>query len=190
VSIDSYRISSPDDALLTGDGQWNSLEDQGEGSWFEIGDIGPSQLAELQRDGATPLSTGRGFNLGTIFDTTRMQELDFEFLLAEDSSFFTGEVVFGDLPVLSEGVAGDYNGDGLVNAADYTVWRNTLGDSVPNGSGADGNNDGAITSADYDFWKSQYGSAGGQTATVPEPTAGMLALLGIMGSLYLRRERN
>jgi hypothetical protein len=28
-------------------------------------------------------------------------------------------------------IPGDYNQDGAVNAADYTVWRNSLGDSVP-----------------------------------------------------------
>ncbi len=48
---------------------------------------------------------------------------------------------------------GDYNGDGTVNAADYTVWRNTFGHAVSHGSGADGIPDGTIDDADYNFWR-------------------------------------
>ena len=33
---------------------------------------------------------------------------------------------------------GDYNGDGTVDAADYTVWRDTFGQEVDEGTGADG----------------------------------------------------
>ena len=47
---------------------------------------------------------------------------------------------------------GDYNGDHVVDAADYTVWRDTLGQTVAKGSGADGNADGTINSSDYSFW--------------------------------------
>jgi len=47
---------------------------------------------------------------------------------------------------------GDYNGDGSVNVADYTVWRNTEG-SVDD-LRADGNGDGTVDQADYDLWKS------------------------------------
>ena len=48
-------------------------------------------------------------------------------------------------------VAGDYNGDGSVNAADYTVWRNTQGSA--DDLRADGNGDGSVDQADYDLWK-------------------------------------
>jgi hypothetical protein len=48
-------------------------------------------------------------------------------------------------------LAGDYNGDGSVNAADYTVWRNTQGSA--DDLRADGNGDGSVDQADYDLWK-------------------------------------
>jgi hypothetical protein len=71
---------------------------------------------------------------------------------------------------------GDYNGNGVVDAADYTVWRDTLGQSVTPGNGADGNANGMIDNGDYDFWKSHFGdvlagagSSADQSATVPEP---------------------
>jgi hypothetical protein len=55
-------------------------------------------------------------------------------------------------------VFGDYNEDGFVNAADYTVWRNMSGQTgVTPFSGADGDGDGMITSEDYDVWKLHYG---------------------------------
>ena len=55
------------------------------------------------------------------------------------------------------GVAADYNGDGTVDAADYTVWRDAEGNTVSAGTGADGTADGVIDTADYDLWASRFG---------------------------------
>lgn len=55
-------------------------------------------------------------------------------------------------------VLGDYNQDGTVGLADYTVWRDALGSQVNVGSAADGNGNGTIDSADYDLWKTNFGS--------------------------------
>jgi hypothetical protein len=52
---------------------------------------------------------------------------------------------------------GDYNGDWTVNAADYTVWRNTLWTEVEQYSGADGNGNELIDRGDYQVWKDHYG---------------------------------
>ena len=73
---------------------------------------------------------------------------------------------------------GDYNGDGVVDAADYTVWRNAMG---TNNLAADGNNDGVIDLDDYNIWKTNFGQSlvgsGGLADTmVPEPSS--LALVG------------
>jgi hypothetical protein len=54
--------------------------------------------------------------------------------------------------------AGDYNRDGTVNAADYTLWRNNLGATgLEPYSGADGNGDGTIGPEDYGVWKLHFG---------------------------------
>ncbi|MCA9240745.1 MAG: hypothetical protein KDA37_11120, partial [Planctomycetales bacterium] len=69
-------------------------------------------------------------------------------------------------------LAGDYNRDGQVDAADYTVWRDSLGDSVTPLTGADGSGDGLVNAADYSVWQSNYGAALGLGALVqaaPEP---------------------
>lgn len=96
---------------------------------------------------------------------------------------------------------GDYNGDGVVDAADYTVWRDAMGDSVAAWTGADGDGDGTITELDYDLWRKTFGmiefqatgveegAGSGASAAVPEPTAGALLAFGIMvlGAFRMRR---
>jgi hypothetical protein len=78
--------------------------------------------------------------------------------------------------------AADYNRDGAVNAADYTVWRNEFG-MTGTALNADGINDDVIDRLDYDFWKMHYGEtspgSGGSLAgsPVPEPAAACLLLL-------------
>jgi hypothetical protein len=75
-------------------------------------------------------------------------------------------------------VTGDYNSNGVVDAADYVVWRDSFGQTVlwP-GDQADGDQSGVIDRGDYEFWKQQFGvnvtSAISPTA-VPEPAAFLL----------------
>lgn len=67
---------------------------------------------------------------------------------------------------------GDYNRDGVVDAADYLVWRKTLGQSVSAYAGADGDGDRTITQADYMLWRANFGvsvSNGVKIVAVPEP---------------------
>jgi hypothetical protein len=57
--------------------------------------------------------------------------------------------------------AGDYNHNGIADAADYVVWRKTLGQTGPN-LPANGDNTGAsqdkIDQADYVFWRTNFGN--------------------------------
>jgi len=59
---------------------------------------------------------------------------------------------------------GDYNRDGTVNAADYTVWRDQLGTEGTN-LVADGNRNGTIDQGDYDVWRTN--SVGSPVGTRP-----------------------
>ncbi|MEQ8849168.1 LamG-like jellyroll fold domain-containing protein [Botrimarina sp.] len=76
-----------------------------------------------------------------------------------------------------DAIAGDYNSDGVVDAADYTVWRDSVGKE---GSflAADGNGDAVVDTLDYDVWVANFGAtAAPPTNAVPEPgTLVMLAL--------------
>lgn len=77
------------------------------------------------------------------------------------------------IPPMFERLVGDYNFDGMVDAADYTVWRNTLGSTAD--LRANGNNIGAsfgvIDEADYLAWKATFGlgeNVGAAFHAVPE----------------------
>ncbi|MEX2318116.1 MAG: PEP-CTERM sorting domain-containing protein [Pirellulales bacterium] len=81
----------------------------------------------------------------------------------------------------------DYNGDGFVSAADYTVWRNTLG-ATGTGLPADGDGNHTVDFRDYNRWKSYLAQNGGggaslSSSAVPEPaTLGMIAV-GVLAML-------
>jgi hypothetical protein len=90
----------------------------------------------------------------------------------------------------SIGVAGDYNGNGTVDGADYVIWRKnkgiTSGGTVSQG---DGTGDGAVNDADYDYWRARFGnnsgSGFGTTLSVPEPSSAV-ALLTLLFALIWR----
>jgi len=76
---------------------------------------------------------------------------------------------------------GDYNGNGVVDGADYVLWRKSQGQSVTSGTGADGDRNGLIGAGDYAVWRSHYGqtaSGVGAAASVPETTSLTLVLMG------------
>jgi hypothetical protein len=56
--------------------------------------------------------------------------------------------------VAPQGLPGDYNDDGTVDALDYDVWVAGYGAGV---LGADGNGDGAVDLADYSIWRDNLG---------------------------------
>jgi hypothetical protein len=109
-------------------------------------------------------------------------------------------------------LAGDYNQDNIVDAADYVVWRDASGQPGA-GLAADGNGDGLINQADYDVWRANFGQIagvgaasraaqtsasaasqpfsppqlGGPTA-VPEPhTFTLSVLVGLIGACHCLR---
>jgi hypothetical protein len=86
-------------------------------------------------------------------------------------------------PLTAGGVLGDYNGNGVVDAADYVQWRN--GGPLMNESASLG----AVDDEDYTFWRSRFGisAAGGAQASVPEPGTLLLCLFGGLAALFKTR---
>jgi hypothetical protein len=108
-------------------------------------------------------------------------------------------VVSSPSSIVIPGLPGDFNDDGTVNLADYTVWRDNLGGNNPLGGNGDENGASAslVDAADYQLWRNHFGdvsssgSNGGLAAgTVPEPSAIVLASLVFAGvALGYRRSR-
>lgn len=170
VEINGYSVTSGSGSLLT---TWNSLDDQGTTNWEEANPTSEA-LSELNLTGGLTLSNGQTFTLDGLWDTSGNQDLSFNFSLRGASS------------------EGDYNNDGVVNAADYTVWRDNLGQDS---SALNGNGTGAATvvQADYALWRQNFGNAAlsgavtgvvlyeafelGTASGVPEPSTGFLLLV-------------
>ena len=76
---------------------------------------------------------------------------------ASDGSFTNLHVLLVTVTNVNEvpvTLAGDYNNSGTVDAADYVVWRNSLGTSIvlPNDT-----TPGSVTQADYNLWRANFG---------------------------------
>lgn len=195
IDMSAYELTSVDaDTFVFS--QWSSLSDQnldpvddgadnGE-TWDEVAGSDNGLLAEQFFLGSstvssTPLSLGLAYNTGVAGD-----------LIFEYFDVGLGEVVEGLVEmVATPGLQGDFNGDGTVNIADYTVWRNNLGaptEAALNGNGSDG---GGVGPEDYALWKTNFGLSSGSISQVaatqvPEPTTALLALLPMLAVALVR----
>jgi len=110
-----------------------------------------------------------------------------------DNTFLTSSLFSNPFATLP----GDYNGDGLVDGADYQVWRSNFGNTTS--LSADGNGDGVIDTADYVLWRDNQGRTWQSLATgsgsglagsaVPEPAVMTLAMTAVGATFALRRRR-
>jgi hypothetical protein len=159
-----------------------------------------------------PLDDGLGWSIGSeFFDVTAVEEIravmyvgDFAGTdLTAGGSFFIDNLmveVFANqaamlatpnpntAPVESVGVPGDYNENEVVDAADYTVWRDNFGSAtaLPNDPSA------GVAADDYDRWKANFGDtlpgAGGlSSGAVPEPSTLVLVSLAMAAAGFGRR---
>jgi endoglucanase len=89
------------------------------------------------------------------------------------------------------GVPGDYDGSGIVDVADFVVWRSAVGQSGSAIAG-DGNGDGTVNEADYQLWRAHFGltargdAAALQDTAVPEPS-GIVLLVFALATVLPRR---
>ncbi len=85
---------------------------------------------------------------------------------------------------------GDYDGNGFVDASDFTVWRDNLGtDTLLPGDTTPGD----VSQQDLQVWRDFFGTErlpySGPTAVVPEPNAMALAGIGWLLMFAMRRRR-
>lgn len=96
---------------------------------------------------------------------------------------------FFDNFVVRDGLRGDYNNNGVVDAADYTVWRDQLGQTAF-GLAADGNSDGVVDGEDYLLWNNTFGDSNATASTavaVPEPGGLLVVTILALGATLFRR---
>jgi hypothetical protein len=207
IAMDSYRIRSPSGSLNfaawagTGANPTNpatknggqSIHDRnpiisgfptgvGTGSGWEEGTGSSNTEIREYFLGPTPgpeppmtstLNGGSAITMNNVFQVGGTQDLVFEYTSA--GLVQQGIVQYSGAPVL----AGDYNSNGRVDAADYVVWRKTN----------------AGNQAAYNTWRTNFGRTAGSGAgsslngaAVPEPAAGLLAL-GIPAMMLFARRR-
>jgi hypothetical protein len=196
VTFDYYRIESTNGSLLSanfnGTTGWNSLDDQGIDSmgpgvgesWEEVVAANTAnRLVEQYLLGETTLSPGQSVSLGAPVSpailNNQINTLALRFGGASYDAEGFGQVLFENL----SGLAGDYSGNGVVDAADFVAWRND-----PSAFGG---------AAGYDTWKANFGKtlgAGsvasvGNVAAVPEPTAVLACSLAMCLAAGARVQR-
>jgi hypothetical protein len=188
----AYTISSAGGALLT---DWSGLTALEPGVWQKANPT-TNNLSELTGGAALTLAAGEVRDLGVAWDAAASLNLRFQYQTS-NGILKTGHVIFLDDTSHLTAVAGDYNGDGVVDAADFTVFRDHLGgDSTtvfPPGT-RNPTYSGPIGTSDYDYWKAHFGANSGLFAAVtavPEPSICMLMLvLGILLTCHLRKHVN
>jgi glucose/arabinose dehydrogenase len=199
TNIDYYRITSTAGALETA--TWNSLDDQnrdaigadaGE-SWDEAELSNSFALTELFLLGASGVSTTSPLELGHAYDPSVLGagvagDLQFHFAPQGTSNLSPGAVTYATPGPL----AGDYNGNGTVDAADYVVWRKTLGSTTV--LNADGDDNGRVDQYDYAVWRFTFGNSAGAgsaaPSNAPEPCGSVLLFSACLWPAWLLRMRD
>jgi hypothetical protein len=197
TNIDYYRITSNEGALDTA--TWNSLDDQnrdaigaGAGESWDEAELSDSRaLAELFLLGASGVSSTSPLELGHAYDPTvagvgTSGDLQFQFAAQGTNNLMPAAVTY----VTPSPLAGDYNGNGTVDAADYVIWRKTLGSTTA--LAADGDDNGRVDQFDYAVWRFTFGNSAGAGAVttasaLPESHSATLLLVGFVSSVGILR---
>lgn len=185
IAFDYYRIESAAGELSTT--AWNSLSDQGRDalgpgageSWDEAtAAISSNLLVEQFLTGDTVVEPGEYVAIGSPY--TGSGEGDLAFSFAKTGGGLTNTKVLYSTIALP----GDFNGDNKVDAADYTLWRDTAGTATLT---ADHSGDGKVNVIDYNIWAANYGATLAASTAVPEPTAALLLVIAALGAARARR---
>jgi mannan endo-1,4-beta-mannosidase len=182
---------------------YTNASDPMSGQWYDILEhYNGRKLIALSESGTLPNAAAMDA-YGIKWSYFSLWKDDFldDFTPAQVQALLNDEdvITLDELPILpwsnlAPDLPGDYNLDGNVNAADYTFWRDSLG-QTGTGLAADGNGDGKIDADDLVVWRLFFGetTAPGAGAlgnlTVPEPVCGLLMIVGVSILSLARRRR-
>jgi hypothetical protein len=155
------------------------------------GDLGELSLTVNGQRGVVASLTNASFPfqqgwVGVSDEAQPFRLIDIDFSgMTGSLAFYFFDATDGDAVEIAPApaLAGDYNGDGNVNAADYNVWRSNYGSTaLAPAAGADGNADGLVNAADYTVWRDKVSA---QPAAIPEPTTLMaVAVITLLFSIW------
>ena len=138
----------------------------------------PNAYSGLTVDGGGVI-TG-GLTMGTGLEAYATKELR-----------VSGNNIILRMPFTGTILVGDYNGNGVVDAADYVVWRKNNGTTnvLPNDPAG-----GTIGATQYNNWKANFGKtpgsgSGAGLAAVPEPASLLLCLFASAAMAASARRR-
>jgi MYXO-CTERM domain-containing protein len=186
LNIVSYSVTSAAGSL--NQTQWTEIAPAG--GWTVTSPSGTSVLSLAENGPASTIAaSGGSLQLGNVFNRTPFQDIQLSLTLS------SGQVI-EVTPTYSGAAlaAGDFDGDGDLTLADFEVLRSNmfnpgLGSLTLVGAYLSGDlsQDRKVNATDFLAFRSAYDAANGvgsfasmlQTASVPEPTSGLLGLLGL-----------
>jgi len=115
---------------------------------------------------------------GTWADQPILSALELE--SSYEGNFTVGNLWLGSATDFFTPTPGDFNGDGIVDASDYAVWRDNFGTTVDAYTLGDANGDTLVDIADWQVWTLQVGQNGSSVElaqAVPEPSSLIILVL-------------
>ena len=185
--VTGYNIFSDSGSLIP-----DNFTGIGEDGWTNSNPKSTS-LAELNFDGSKVFSEGTVVSLGNIFDVNGTPDLRIEYGNAALQSK-VGTVQYADQagPICEpiNELLGDLNGDGTVDFPDFLTLSGNFGLDVDRYEDGDINCDGTVDFPDFLALSGNFGeSLPGAAAAVPEPSMGILALIGFISMFGFRRSQ-
>ena len=203
LDINFYELTGPSGSLAPGSWQSGNLDAQNidevnggatsADSWSTLA-ASTDNLTEAFLNGSSVFDENRTESLGIGFNTASGVDVETELQMLV--GLVGGATRLIDIVAIpGEEIQGDYNGDGVVNIADYTVWRDNLGANLTlNGENPGAVTPGVVDTEDYTFWKSRLGATTNPgllvAQVVPEPSAAVTVLIGCAAAFaaaYRRR---
>ncbi|MGD9634805.1 MAG: alpha-L-fucosidase [Pirellulales bacterium] len=199
VALQGYELTSAAGTLDVTSNGWHSLAEQnlspvsgGDGpgeTWQEGANPSTHALLEGFLLGSSTIASGGSLSLGRAYDEVLGgEDLAFRYRVASQSGLIAGEVTYDhSAPPL---LVGDYNNNGVVDAADYSTWRDHLNGTGPLANDA---TPATIDQSDYDAWKANFGDSAGSGAgstagaSVPEPATCFALLIAASVVVHSRR---
>jgi N-acetylmuramoyl-L-alanine amidase len=114
---------------------------------FTSGDANGNSLLDVEETWI--YSAQRTIVTGEYLGTATAVALDDinQFALSNDSIYYAG----------SAASSADFNGDGVVDGADFLAWQRGLGSTGGGAAAGDANGDNAVDAADLGIWRAQFG---------------------------------